>query len=71
MATRDTCTVLQKVAPDEPIFVLRARDLLAPDTIRYWAMLAKASGVNTAKWQEAQVCAKQMEEWSGKRKYPD
>ena len=26
-----------KAADDEPIFVLRAKDALAPDVVRYWA----------------------------------
>ncbi len=31
---------LNKAAPDEPIFVLRAKDKLAPQTLRHWVAIA-------------------------------
>jgi hypothetical protein len=58
--------------PDEPLFVLRATDPLAPNTIRGWAMNRChqiASGVrpNTPEqWEkiaEAFSCATNMETW--------
>jgi hypothetical protein len=64
----DPC--LEKVGPDEPIFVLRAQDLLAPQRVRYWAELAIERGVSQAKVDEALACADAMDAWPT-RKYPD
>lgn len=60
----------EKASLDEPIFVLRAQDILAPDAVRRWAKLAESYGVSHAKIREAMDCAKQMEDWK-KRKVPD
>lgn len=52
-----------KAADDEPIFVLRAQDMLAPTVVRDWAARAHAAGSPQAKVQEALDCADQMDEW--------
>jgi hypothetical protein len=70
MATKSTDTCLQKAAEDEPIFVLRAQDRLAPTIVRDWATLARDHGCAPAKVQEAFRLADQMEQWPT-RKYPD
>ncbi len=59
MATKeqgDSC--YEKAAPDEPIFVLRAQDFLAPEIVREWAYRAAVD---------------RMEDWqiAHKRKVPD
>lgn len=36
MSTKHNSICLQKAGDDEPIFVLRAKDPKAPDTVRYW-----------------------------------
>ena len=70
MATKSTDTCLQKAADDEPIFVLRAQDMLAPDLVRDWATRARATGCPSYKCDEALALADRMEAWP-KRKYPD
>ena len=65
-------------ADDEPLFVLRAKDPLAPDVVRYWTekyqlqkQIANSVGSGpeplTAsqheKYLEALACADAMEEW--------
>jgi hypothetical protein len=65
---------LAKVADDEPIFVLRAQDRLAPGLIRRWADLAETYGCPAGKVKEARELALQMEEWAqvqGRGKFPD
>ena len=67
-----------KAADDEPIFVLRASDPLAPDVVGYWAdryHLQKEIGNSVgngpevltasqhAKYAEARACAIAMKEW--------
>ena len=69
---------LSKVADDEPLFVLRAHDPLAPGAVRGWAAryTAFASmsfqhglidvdryGHMLAKAREARRCATQMDDW--------
>ena len=68
MAYKSTC--LDKVALDEPIFVLRAQDKIAPIVIRTWITLARWFGVPETKRDEAERCAEAMEKWHT-RKIPD
>lgn len=81
MATKYTDTCLQKAADDEPIFVLRAQDLLAPGVVRHWAELycitqhgsehlLTAGDCTDPKVREALALADKMEQWPT-RKLPD
>ena len=64
---------LNKAADDEPLFVLRANDELAPDAVEKWAFeYAKKkvkinggfmSGRQVEKFQEALACANSMRVW--------
>lgn len=60
-------------APDEPIFVLRANDELAPIVVRVWAELYKGlkkemTEKQALKFSEAHTCAAAMEKWRNERK---
>ncbi len=67
----DPNSCLNKAGDDEPIFVLRAKDLKAPDTIRHWAMLAAGTGYCRAeKIHEAYKVAEAMEKWQGPKNFP-
>jgi len=59
----DSC--LAKAHPDEPIFVLLARDVLAADIVREWATRAERAGARAEKIAEARALADSMEA------YPD
>ncbi len=59
-----------KAADDEPLFVLRAQDKLAPVLIRLWASLAEMGGLHPAKARDARLIADEMELWPN-RKMPD
>jgi hypothetical protein len=62
MTNPDSC--LSKADLDEPVFVLRAHDRLAADTIRHWAGLRRMQrGPSDAKAIEALECANQMDAW--------
>lgn len=61
---------MAKAAEEEPVFVLRGQDKLAPGLIRQWAAQAHALGMNYAKVGEALKLADQMEQWPT-RKLPD
>lgn len=67
-AKGDSC--YEKAAPDEPIFVLRGQDKLAPTAVRIWAQLALKAGMSKEKFREAEQCALEMEKWHT-RKIPD
>lgn len=54
---------LSKVGPDEPIFVLRANDPIAPAAVRLWAAQYWQQGGDPAKVAEARACADAMEVW--------
>lgn len=69
MATRGT-GCLGKAADDEPVFVLRAQDRLAPALVRAWANLAHRHGCSELKVAEARALAARMDAWPS-RKFPD
>lgn len=54
-------------ADDEPMFVLLARDPLAPGLIRQWAAMRKAARGDSPKVGEAENCADSMDEWRSAR----
>lgn len=60
LASVDSC--LNKAGPEEPLFVLRAKDKLSSQAVRLWA--AMASGIHEPhKIEEALKLADQMDIW--------
>lgn len=53
----------ENAAPDEPMFVLLARDPLAPLLVRLWADLRERERGNSSKVFEARTCAIDMEKF--------
>jgi len=50
--------------PDEPMFVLLARDVTAPHVIKKWIELRKALGLDTPeKHADALMVAEDMRQW--------
>lgn len=70
-AEGDSC--YEKASSDEPIFVLRAQDQIAPIVVRVWAEIAEGLGTPLGKVNEARGLARRMEWWadSHKSKLPD
>lgn len=62
--------VMKSRNPHEPVFLLRARDVLAAPTIAQWIQDAQAAGVNEPKLTEARACLSDFHLWPEKRK-PD
>lgn len=60
----------ERLDPDEPYFLLRGQDVLAPAVVRRWMMLAAEAGVSHEKLAEADRLAYDMERYQG-RKVPD
>lgn len=58
------------IPDDEPVFLLRAQDATAADTVRYWANQAEAAGAAPAILQAARSHADLMDAWP-KKKVPD
>lgn len=56
-----------KADPDEPMFVLLARDPLAPMLVRLWADLRSYLADNPSKVFEAHECAASMDSWRDAR----
>jgi hypothetical protein len=61
---------LERLAPGEPYFVLRAQDELAPELIEAWAIEAELNDCPPDKVASARAIAKAMRGWT-KRKMPD
>lgn len=57
-----------KAEPDEPMFILLARDRAAPHLIRKWARWSKNAGTDPAKIAEARKCADDMIAWRRERR---
>lgn len=53
-----------RLADDEPYFVLRAKDPLAPALVRLWAALRESEFGPTDKFEEAKKCADDMRRWA-------
>lgn len=62
-----------KVGEQEPVFLLRAKDQLAPDTVRHWAALLLNNNGDMVAYNVAMKQAELMEEWqeANEAKSPD
>jgi len=52
-----------KIADDEPVFMVRAQDKLAPAVMRHWAMLQRLIGGDPKMAQMVEDHALKAEEW--------
>jgi len=59
--------LLEKVPQDEPIFILRGRDTLAPSIVLQWSLQAQEAGVGVKKVGGAIKVATEMMVWKEKR----
>lgn len=62
LALLDPKSCLNKAKPDEPIFILRANDPIAAQTIRLWAVMAKDAH-DPEKIEKALKVAEMMQQW--------
>jgi hypothetical protein len=62
--------LLARVESNEPIFILRAQDRLAPLLVWMWGSMAWWSGCPRAKVSEAFDVMRAMRRWP-RRKFPD
>lgn len=70
----DPNSCLNRSQSDEPLFVLCARDVIAHEAVRTWAMRAERLGVNPEKVADARAVADAMVAWrenNGGGKVPD
>ena len=63
---RSPASCLNKAAPDEPVFVLRAKDPIAAQVVRLWAAMAHELH-EPPKLNEAMALAEQMDKWREER----
>ena len=68
-ALRAGCRRLGRAALDEPVFILRARDMLAPKAVVRWAHLAEQAESPQNKVRGALQVAKQMADWQANNRY--
>ena len=63
----------EKIPEDEPVFLLRGQDVLAPDVVEYWAQLLKNQGGEEQLVTAAKAQAHKMRDWQKdqKVKVPD
>lgn len=61
------------IGEDEPVFLLRAKDLLAPGTLRYWAKELDRHDGDPRTIERVLAFAEEMENWQHKHgaKIPD
>jgi hypothetical protein len=60
---------IPNIAEGEPVFILRAQDILAGPTIEIYQVLANSHDSPLAKQLDREIRA--FREWSGRRKMPD
>jgi len=68
-ALRAGCRRLGRAALDEPVFILRARDMLAPKAVVRWAHLAEQAESPQNKVRGALQVAKQMADWQANNRH--
>lgn len=63
----------KKIAEDEPVFILRAKDKLAPEVMNYWVYRLRESGGDESMAKMVEKHAKLAMEWQKKNgcKLPD
>jgi hypothetical protein len=75
MTTKHNNRTLRNAADDEPIFVLRAADNHAIDTVLHWLERADEAGLSDEKYKAAKAAVTAMEDWrtlnAAKCKNPD
>jgi hypothetical protein len=60
----------EKADPDEPMFVLLARDASAPALVELWAQERERHGEEAGVVAEARECAEQMRAWHDHNRRP-
>jgi hypothetical protein len=60
---REGVPEFDKADLDEPVFVLRAQDDLAPEVVQLWALNATMRGAPKSKVEDARRCAREMRDW--------
>lgn len=60
-------SVISQARPDEPVFVLRARDMVATATIEWWLWCARNRGVPAEKLERAERQRRAADLWIDKR----
>jgi len=60
----------RRIPADEPVFLLRAQDVCAAETVRSWIWQAKCHGVDQEMIKHAMSIAQDMDDWPVK-KVPD
>lgn len=63
----DPNSVINNARPDEPVFVLRARDMVATATIEWWLWCARNRGVPAEKLERAERQRRAADLWIEKR----
>ena len=58
---------MERINEDEPIFILRGQDCLAPMVVEEWCELAAKLKVDPKKILDAYQCADAMRKWSNRR----
>jgi len=60
---------IPRIGSDEPVFILRAQDILAGATIEMYRVLAASHGSKLADSLEKEILA--FRKWPGAKKLPD
>ena len=60
---------ITKIAAEEPVFILRAQDILAATVIRMYQLLVESHGRPMAGELDKEI--EVFRKWSGRRKMPD
>jgi flavorubredoxin len=60
---------IPKIAAEEPVFILRAQDVLAATVIRMYQLLADSHGRLLAKDLDKEI--QSFQKWPGSKKMPD
>jgi hypothetical protein len=51
------------IQPDEPVFILRSRDVTAPEVVHYWAEILRHMGGDRGTVTRVHAWAEEMRTW--------
>jgi hypothetical protein len=60
---------IPKIGAEEPVFILRAQDILAVTTIQIYQLIAASHGCPSAKELDKEI--QSFRKWPGPKKMPD
>lgn len=68
MTKAEIIRLIEQIPDDEPLFLLRGSERVAPGLVNYYAGASEAIGTDPQTVAAARALAKRMQTWTGKKR---